>query len=518
MKKTKSFLPILLAMGTLATLASCGAKTECPTCSSCETCGDVEPTTPTHTHTKTETYSYDENGHYHECSGCKENVRFDYEEHSFVEKDGINICSVCGYVENQDMEEFFKTFKKAIEAYEADKTQTTEVIYNESEKENGIYKYGYEATSKVSFDLERNLYFAEGVDIDTGYDEEGNVEDKETTKEGAAYIKNGDTYSYYKHSGDEKEMFKTDAHMIQNRFNKNYLMTDYFSPLEYSYLANFADYEKVFNKYYTSYGYDYISINHSLKSIDGGYEYKIDIELRDAYTSQLGIYTENFAITIKNDSFVSLIYASDRKYTYIDETTIAEEYIYSYDISVSYDFDQTSYDAFDKTGYEDNGNGEEFDCTYYYEDYEIGNSVTLTIGETLASTTYVGGMVTYGDIYYDKEFTKKYNGEAITGNMDKMYVKPTVKEGSYAKIVLLSEKTYIDADGIEENRVYSKWSSGRDVEVTEGQTNSFSVTYEEFSGRKTGKYYVNGELLEGDKFEIEAGKIYIVEYKRNCYQ
>ena len=102
--------------------------------------------------------------------------------------------------------------------------------------------------------------------------------------------------------------------------------------------------------------------------------------------------------------------------------------------------------------------------------------------------------------------------------MDKMYVKPTVKEGSYAKVVLLTEKTYIDPDGIEENRVYSDWSSGRDVEITEGETNYFSVTYDVVDGYRMGKVYVNGELLEGDKFEVEAGKIYIVEYKRNCYK
>ena len=68
-----------------------------------------------HTHSKETAYSYDENGHYHSCS-CDENIRFDYTAHTYTtNSEGINSCSVCGYVEYQEKDKLWKVIRNSLE-------------------------------------------------------------------------------------------------------------------------------------------------------------------------------------------------------------------------------------------------------------------------------------------------------------------------------------------------------------------------------------------------------------------
>ena len=497
MKKTKIILPILAVMGALGALTSCGDTTS-------------------HIHSKSKEFSYDENGHYYACEECEENIRFDYEEHSFIEKDGLNTCSVCGYIQNQELEVTYKSFKKAIENYRNDKTATMSLTFGQYSKENDITTYGYESKGIISVDAERSLTFSKGTNTQIEYEDDGSISDKYESIYETAYIKDSDNnFVFYKRNGDSKLTYKTDKYLADKYFEEQYLMSEYFDVLYYTYLPSFSSYKKVLDNTYTVGGYASAFVKHSVNNIEDGFEYSVEVNQTNAYTSSLSIRTNLYKFVIKNDTLVSMKLEENNSYSYVNG--YSEGYIYSYDISFSYDFDQASYDSFDKSGYTDSGSGETFECNYYYGDYRIGYSVDIEIGETL-STTYVSGAVTYGDVYYDKEFTKKYNGEPVTGNMDKLYVKPTVMEGSYAKVVLLNETTYIDPNGLLEDYKSSSWSSGRDVFINSDEVNYYTVTYTVTNNQTIGKMYVNGVLLEGDKFEIKAGEVYIVEYKKTSYQ
>lgn len=60
-------------------------------------------------------WSYDESGHYYTCS-CNEDIRFNFQKHSFAEnKEGINYCQACGYIQNSDKEEAWKIIPAALE-------------------------------------------------------------------------------------------------------------------------------------------------------------------------------------------------------------------------------------------------------------------------------------------------------------------------------------------------------------------------------------------------------------------
>lgn len=512
MKKMRNVLPFLLIAGSLATLTSCGNKEECSSCPSC----DDGSSTPAHTHTKATDYSYDENGHYHACEGCTENVRFDYEGHDYHEVDGIKSCSVCGYIPNKDLQTVYQSLKKALEAYSTDKTLTMTISSSQTSIKGGSITYVSNSNIKSTIDAERNLYYS--YDDEMKLDKSSSTSVQTNTTYEYAYVKDDDeNITYYSRNGDEKKTYKSDKYMVQNLYESN-LFINYYAPTYYANLDNFEEYKKALDHTYNGGdSYDSVKAEYSAEAIEGGYRFDIDVEQIKAYTYSLTKYTQTYVFFLKNDVLTELEMDDSYSQTYADgyETRT----VYNNSVEFSYDFNQNFYDSFDKSGYTDSGEGESFYCQYYYKDYKIGSNYNnkYQVGQVLSKNTYVSGAVTYGDIYLDKEMTQKYDGQALTGANYKLYVKPTVKDGDYAKVVLLSEKTYVDASGFGGDYKSCTWSSGQDVAVDAENGGTYTVTYTELDGHKVGQYYVNGAAIEGNTFQIEKGQVYIVEYKMICY-
>ncbi len=83
-------------------------------------CGNEKPSpnsnqlTLPHIHAPSSTYVKDETGHYHPCT-CESDVRFDFAPHNYVKNsEGIQVCTTCGYLENEEKEAAWKIMKASL--------------------------------------------------------------------------------------------------------------------------------------------------------------------------------------------------------------------------------------------------------------------------------------------------------------------------------------------------------------------------------------------------------------------
>ncbi len=502
--KKRTLLPFLLIAGSLAALTSCGNNQECSSCPSC----DDGSSAPAHTHTKATGYSYDENGHYHACEGCEENIRFDYEAHTIVEKDGVKTCSVCGYIPNDSMHKAFASLQKGIKAYASDTTSSVTGSMTMSSLKNDAAVMTVDIDVKTTVDVENASLYIKQTQSTKYYGSDGNVAYSATGINETAYAKddNSNVY-YYKGSDDSKKYYLSDQGMCKRTFEDGYSLDDSF----YEYILQAKSYE-VFQEmletdvFYQTYLREY-KAEQSAKTIDGGYEYTIYMEnmVLDEY-GEKNITSVHIVYTIKNDYLVAEKFENseikDYKYGDKEETKMATS------VEMSSDFNQTFYSTFDKTNYTDSGEGQITKFNVYYDDYKI-SQISTSIGKTL-DNYYKDGGVAVGDYYYDKELTKPYNGEAITGDVGAIYLKPTVKDGEYGKVIYLIEAEYIDPCGVFDPIYKRDYVEAKDIATG----SSYSVDYKtDDDSNNVGEIYVNGQLSEDNSITVEKGKIYIIEYK-----
>lgn len=510
MKKTKILWPLMLVAGSLAALASCGDGNASQ---NCDNSGSVSDSI--HAHAKADAYSYDENGHYHACKGCEENIRFDYEAHSYVQKDGMNTCSVCGYIQNGDMHTAFATLKKGLNAYANDLTNSYTGTMIQEMLENGKITSGVECEMSSTADVKNAAIYGEQIREMKGYDSAGEVAYSATYSYKEGYGKDdSDKIYHYKHDAEEGDKTRSisDQKMVERFFKDEYTFQD--DCVEF---INEAKSYEVFQEMLASCAYALDGLRtynaeQSAKAIDNGIEYSIVLEAETASDYEKMLNGLHYTYTVKNDYLTSMKYEIEitQEYEYGDATGMRM----AIDLDISPDFDATLYDKLNKATYTDSGKGDKTSIDVYYGDYSC-TSLAANIGVALSKNYYDSVDSTiYGNYYYDKEFTKPYNKEPITGEVEKLYIKPTVKEGDYGKVFVLTEETHADPKGVFADRYDRDVDSVSDVSAG----SVFALPYSKDSdGNKIGQMYVDGKLFTEDEFTVEAGKIYIVEYKYTTY-
>ncbi len=401
-KKIISVLPIIVSAFSLA---------GCTDNVSSSFSNEISSSEEVHIHTKDDKYSFDENGHYHKCKTCDENIRFDYESHSFVEKEGVLSCSICFYSPNAEIDELFSKFKIALNNFYNDEEDVT----FSSEFVSDIEIYNSTSLEKVSGTFNRNdgTFFAKGSLENTysGY---------KSNSEYSIYIANedGQYKEYMDNYGRGKPIYDGDNKTSQNQYD-NYLSTafdlDILSRLNK--LDTFDEMKNYFNLY----------LGEGLLDFDSSYSFTVNDDSFSLNMSYSGI---TYSKTIwQKDEFESTITIKDGRITDFTET-------YKYD-STSPDgqtyletrgttthlekgFDREFYDSFKgKENYSETGLGTSYKLTLYLDDYKL-----LTYNQRINEKLSYASYDSYGTYYYDKECTKPYSGENLTSDITSLYIKP----------------------------------------------------------------------------------------------
>ncbi len=521
--KKKTLLPFLLIAGSLATLAGCDSNQECPSCPSCDSSTPIAPdsdssttpVTPAHTHTKADSYSYDENGHYYGCKGCEENIRFDYQAHTYVDKSGVKTCSVCGYIPNDNMRKAFASLQKGLNAYLSDTTSSISGTMSMAMISDDVTAMRIDVEVNLTADVENAAIYSKQIVTSKMLNGNGSVAYSSTETNEIAYAKDSDNKIYlYEGDADSKKYYISDQNMVRRTFADDYSFDDGLA----EYIIQAKSYEAFQEMLETNLCYQAavrsFDVEQSAKAIEGGFEYSVSVENTtvDSY-GEKDIETNHYTYIIKNDYLVSEKYevSSIEDYKYGTKTEIKT----SASVEFSSDPNEALYKTFDKTGYTDSGSGEDTKITVYYDDYEVSR-ISANIGKALSSTSYTGLAVTYGDYYYDKEFTKPYTGAAITGKDEALYIKPTVLDGEYGKVLYMTEICYTDPNGVFDPVYERKVNDAKDI----GAGGGYTIPYGEDDSSNhyvAGEIYVNGVKTNDTSITVEKGKVYIVEYKRVEY-
>ena len=456
----------------------------------------------THVHTKNDEYSFDENGHYHKCSGCNENIRFDYEEHSFVEKDGIFSCSICSYSPNKQNEELFTKLKTALNNFYNDEEDVT--FSSEFTSDVEIYNSSSVETVNGTFNRKDGIFYAKGKLENTysGYTSNSSY---------AIYIDNedGQYKEYMDNYGRGKPIYDGDDKTSQNQYD-NYLNTAFDLDL-FSRLNNMDSLDEA-----SSYLDLYLS--QDLLDFSSFYGFVVN---EDSLTFKLSYSGTTFSKTLwQSDNYEGSITIKDGRitefvdsYNYDSFSPNGQEYLESRKAitHLSKGFDQEFYDSFEgKENYSETGLGTSYKMTLYLDDYKL-ITYNQRINEGLSYNLYDN----YGTYYYDKECKKPYNGENLTSDITSLYIKPLeVVDSTKALVWSVSDYSYISKfkDSLSYNE---KNLSSFPALYDANYSFPLSVSYEAIDQ----EIIVNGETLNKYTYSItlEGGKSYLIVNKAKYF-
>ncbi len=492
MKNPRLFLALSLITGALAGLSSCGQNT--------------------HVHSKAEAYSYDDDGHYHACASCDENVRFDYEGHIYNETNP-DTCIVCGFTKKDALKEGFNLFKAAYTDYVTDKSSTFEVTNEENNYSMGKLARSKKNAYKMTIDVDQAAFAQVGTEADSSYNS-NNEWVTSTEANSYAYIKDSEgNIFYYENEDEEKDFYKSDKKLFDRFYKEDYL-------IEFQYVdevlssADFTAFKARYERSLLLSSVAVLGTTYSSHSENGILEFSIESATCHTSDTTKTVITVgwNFSMDIASERFVSMEQKVIYDVTSPKEVMARMEQIDK--IKYSGDFDKTFYDSFDKTGFEDAGYGEFFQIPVYYgDDYDLGYSIYADCGSPLSGNTYSN----WGVYYYDKELTKPYNNEPISGDIERLYVKANIPEDRSLAIVL-TETTYVDPFGIIDDYVEKTISGTQYSVISESSEVYYYLSYKTdmYSG-KIGTMYLDGVELTDTKILQEGGKVYNIVYKLTCF-
>ena len=468
----------------------CG-KEECSISeSSCPSCPDV------HVHEPGTGYVYNEDGHWHACSGCLDkSIRFDYEAHDFEIKNGAHVCKVCSYSPDGDHEELFAKVKAGVKAFLDNKESLT--ISCDLEAAETSIEGAYASASKgvATFDFE-NGYAHYKV---SHQDEEG----KESIDEEKHIGKMGEQYYYYRtRTNGTKTAHKTSEDYINGLYEESsYDFCDAYTLQVIDEISSFSSLitnASFINGFRSDFSTD-------IYEKDGAVTLEITTSTVEM---ELGTYSESTqteTFTVKDGFLTGFGYSSSHSYQYAGGESSSEES--SIVTAFSKSFDQTLFDSYDVTS------AKEDSAAYMYVYVYIGE-YRLYGMSTHYGSPFANIESEYGDVYYDQEFTKKYENEPITHYENNLYMKPIETCSSDKAIVFYySDVTYIKGPEL----------SPKEEKYVEGETlsagDSYELPWEDESTALGQTITVNGEEVssEEDKITLEGGKIYTVINSYSVY-
>ncbi len=419
------YIKTLFALSTLALvgLASCsngGNKTSTKTEESDTTCECSETVCPdVHVHEPGMGYVYNEDGHWHACSGCLDkSIRFDYESHEYEIKDGLRVCKVCGYSPDEENEKLFAKAVEGIKAFLSNEDKLTAKSLVSIKDEDG----------EMSMESEATFDFASGI----AHQKSSYIaaDGKASTASETHLGKTGDKYYYY--SGrSSKTAQQTSADYIDYVYDN---LMDGMLPSEY--LEVVAECPS-----YGSVGETFLYMNGMEGNFSTEISEKEDVitytilgtiyEVGETYLSE---YVSELTFVIKDGFLSGLTANSVINYNYSGGTTDCESY--SVTTTLEKGFDQELFDSYSTEGITESA-PTSMEIKIYIDDYYF-NRASVPYG-----TAYTNSYSDYGELYYDKECTKKYDGENITNYNTILYLKPAEVSPSedYALVFRLTDIT-----------------------------------------------------------------------------
>ena len=485
------YIKTIFALSTLALvgLASCSnggnqSSTKADdTDTSCECSETICP--DVHVHEPGMGYVYNENGHWHACSGCLDkSIRFDYEVHDYEVKDGLRVCKVCGYSPDEENEKLFAKAIEGIKAFLNYKDKLTAKCLASMKDEDG----------EMSMESEATFDFTSGIahQKSSSYiGEDGKVSATSETHLG----KTGDKYYYYS-GAVTKAARQTSADYI------DYVYDNFMNEMvPFEYLEVVAECPS-----YSSVGETFLYMS----GMDGNFSTEIS-EKEDVITFTIvdTIYEmgdhcfseSNIGLTFTiTDGFLSGLTANNvTNYNYSGGTTGCESY--SVTTTLEKSFDQELFDSY-STEDATESTPASMKIKLYIDDYYF-NSTSVPYG-----TAYTNSYSDYGELYCDKEYTKKYDGENITNYNTVLYLKPAEVSPSedYALVFHLTDITYNRGKYISQTEKktadYTKVSNGND----------YTFHWETHPDQAGQTITLDGVAQSSDtaSFHPEAGKVYTV--------
>ncbi len=485
----------LLLMPLVFTMASCGGNK-----------------TQGHTHSKETAYSYDENGHYHSCS-CDENIRFDYTAHTYTtNSEGINSCSVCGYVENQAQEQVWKVIKSSLE---------------KTANYNGAFTTILNADINV---LEGKMKGSQIIAIDPN---SGKYLDSMINK-----VYNPSTLSWME--------VETSIEKVEIEGDKYTFYSFDGSAVE----AKYAD------KYYGQYLKGTNPLNTFMEgSFNGGENSFVNILLKmESYSEINKFLPELFTLNTKSGNFITKLEMKDNLYVFNFYTKDVRD---NENEGVLIDHNKADYSLyFDKEKlvkaeifvnmYAENFNGQGQTITYnmaydfkYSFDEELYNKQTFDAKPTpteylegRANLIFAGGYEWQGpygnskinekvtekaaerglELYYDKELKNKVSDDELLTTLPKTYYVKQIVDSKHAYVLLLNETNY------KTSSLYKKYIK----EYTEKTVYTYLVYEYASTYNITGfpsskdienlnaKVTVNGEEVKNSSVSLSLGNTYTI--------
>ncbi len=505
MKNNKKFLStFILGMSSIA-LFGC-TSTNSSSSSIGESSVTSQESSQVHTHTKATAYSFDENGHYYKCAGCDENIRFDYEAHSLVEKDGVLSCSICSYAPYEENNKLYKTLRDGLNNFLNDEEDVT-FDYVKVEA-NDTNKTERKETCKGTFDRKNGTFY-------TTITSENTYSGNTSSSLNTTYISNENgQYKDYKSApgrpSQTYQYYQADSNTAQRLYDS---FTESAIDLELINRINaFDDFEELshYLNFYLGNGFADFTPNYSFSVTENSLTFNIGYRAISTNSNTLYedfTYDATLTITDGRLSGYSHVYNYDSMWANGNEQLESK----GITTNIKKGFDTEFYNSFsDKDSYTDTGLGTLYKITLYYQDYKLV-SYNQRINEKLSNAIYDQ----YGSYYYDKEYTRPYNGENLTSEVNALYLKPKEDVSSeQALVISLTDYDYVspysEALSYNEKKIY-----GAPSFFDAGYSYPLLITYESVNPQ----IIVNGTQLTPytTTQSLEGGKTYIIIYKRTYF-
>lgn len=465
-----------------------------------------------HTHTAATSYKYDENGHYHPCDKCDENVMFGYALHEYEEKDGVKTCKVCGYsyaLPVVEYDELAKTLISGIRnflSYDGDLSYKAELMEGESvnEAKKGLSKKNYDAT----YDSTNNLYCLQQTKTAIEYNDKNEISNS-STENLLFYVSNDDAsgYKYFgKYSDDNKTVCGADKGVARLAFLDDFDdlgANDFLEVINGA--TSFDEMEDAFNDLAEI---EDVVTDSSIASVDDGTViYTIELSFSEVYDNEIESCMYRVVFSVKDDFLSEIDLYSDRHQLSPSGKDRIE--YYGSKAALQKGFDKTLYDSNKPT---------ESEYTVSSHSYTV--SIPLYVGEYQWNCigAYTGEAYNwsndyrhqYADLYLDKDCTVPYTDQILDTSVGALYAKPKDPASDRAFIWQFIDKDYKSAD----LDLVRNIKEVEDV-LYRSAPDVFEPDYISHGNSKYcgTKLSIDGVDVVSAQIQIEAGKSYFLYWK-----
>ncbi len=467
-----------------------------------------------HAHVAATSYKYDENGHYHSCDKCDENVRFNYALHEYEEKDGVRTCKVCGYsytlpiVEYDRLAKIFVSGIKNYVSYDGD--LSCKMVYTINKYENELPKRLSTRESDLTYGATNNLYCLQETDTKAVYDYKN--ETYSSSESLLSYVSGDDAngYKYFqKNSDTDKTVCEADNGVARLE------LSDFFSDYELfefpEAMVNATNFDDLKDDFGSIVDIENAELIPSIAlSDDGTVTYAIEIAFAEVYDNEIESYSFYLALSVKDD-FVSALnfYWECHQLNPSGHDEIEYE---TTNITFQKEFDQALYESNkpDESEYEASSQAYSFSIPVFLGEYEL-STIYTTIGEKHDwSSDYYH---TYADLYIDKDCTIPYTDQVLDTSYSALYVKPLEPASDQALVweLLDRECLLMDFNFLKRKKLVLSVNS-----YSAPCAYSPNFTYHGNTKYCGTKLTLDGKEIVG-QFTLEAGKIYFLYWSETTF-